>query len=113
MGVEAAAGAANPALAWIQAGSSLLNAVGGLGGKSASPGVATSGNAPIFNTSEQDFSGFTVATSGARATGATIDKVSSTAGGLPSTLSDLSNLNPMLVLGLAVAAAVLWRILKR
>lgn len=112
MAVEAVASAANPALAWINAGSGLLNAVGGLKPQNAQPGISTSGNAPIFNTSEQDFSGFTVATSGAKANGATIDKVSSNSGGLPSALSDLGNLNPALVIGLAIGAAVLWRMLK-
>lgn len=105
------ASAANPALAWINAGSGLLNAIGGLNGQSAQPGIATSGNAPIFNTSEQDFSGFTVATSGAKANGATIDKVASNqAGSLPSALSGLSNINPLVILAIAAAAGIVWRL---
>lgn len=63
------------ALAWLQAGSQLLGAVGGLG--AAPPSSAVSGIAPTISSSAVDFSGFTVATGSARAEGATITKPSS------------------------------------
>lgn len=112
-GLVAAASMANPALAWVNAGSQLLNAVGGLGGKSAQPGVSTSGNAPIFATADLDFSGFTVATGGSKANGATIDKVSSNAAGsLPSAISELSNVSPLVILACVAGAAVLWKLTR-
>ncbi len=63
-------------LEWIQAGSQLLNAVGGLGG-SPPPSQAYSGLAPTVSRADLDFSGFTVATGQARADGAKISKTSS------------------------------------
>lgn len=65
-------------LEWIQAGSQLLQAVGGLGG-SPPPSQAYSGMAPTVSRADLDFSGFTVATGSARADGAKISKTSSDA----------------------------------
>lgn len=102
-------------LAWIKAGSELLNAVGGLNAGPAAPGVATSGNAPIGLKSDVDFSGWTVATGNGRADGARINKTSSDALGAdtPAAMQNLlGGLSPITLIALALGAGLLWRALK-
>lgn len=91
---------------WIAAGTQVLKSVTA---QSAQPGFATSGNAPTVIKNDADFSGFTVATSGARADGAKISKTTSdNAGGMMSGL--LSNVSPVaLIAGAAVVVAVVWK----
>ena len=101
-------------ISWINAGSSLLSALKGGAGAPA-PGYAPAGNAPSVATTDADFSGFTVATGNARADGARISKTSrdgiDTPGvGFAGAFSDVS---PAILIGGAVALAVLWRIFKK
>ncbi len=105
-------------LDFINAGSALLGAVGSLNARPAVPGIASSGG-PLANKTDVDFSGFTVATGGSRAEGATISKSTADAlgAGTPSPVTAaLSSVNPTtaLVIGGAVlGVVVLWRILKK
>lgn len=87
-----------PAL--LTAGSQILGAVGGLRAAPATPGVATSGLAPLTNNTDADFSGFTVATGRARADGATITKTSADANG--------TGLAPGMALSLPSVPAAVW-----
>lgn len=96
------------ALQWVNAGSNLLNAVGGAQGRGAAPGFASSG--PASSKAENDFSGFTVATGNAKATGATIsknptDSIGAAADDKPSGIGSLS---PGLVMAGAAALGLLW-----
>lgn len=97
-------------LTWINAGSSLLNAVGGLNGKNAEPGIASSGGTAALNT-DVDFSGFTVATGNAKASGAKINKTSSDGIGTPAaSLSGmLGDVSPVVLIVGAVALVLVWR----
>ncbi len=105
-------------LDFITAGSQLLGAVGSLNGRPAAPGYALSGG-PLSNKTDVDFSGFTVATGGSKAEGATISKSTADAlgGGTPSPLTAaLSSVNPKTALyigGGLLAVVLLWRILKK
>lgn len=102
------------ALPWIKAGSDLLGAVGGLNGKNAEPGIASSGGTAVIN-NDADFSGFTVATGKARADGARISKTSSDGVGTPSAslTGALGDVSPLWLIGGAVALVMLWRAIKK
>ena len=104
MGIEAA-------LPWINAGTGLISALGGLGGKSAAPAGPAISGAPTMLQNDLDFSGFTVATGQGKADGAKINKTSSDSlTGTPgeSTGSGGLSMSPSLILGLAAAAGLLW-----
>lgn len=95
------------ALQWVNAGSSLLSSVGGLQGKGAAPGYAMSGQGPTISKSDIDFSGFTVATGGATATGANIKK--SPADNISAGMGDGGSggsMSPLLIIGLASLAGL-------
>ncbi len=99
-------------LEYVQAGTSLLNALNGLGGGAAQPGVAQSGMGPTTSRSDVDFSGWTVATGGSKADGAKINKTSSDATGAAPAAGGIGGLSPPLILGLAAGAGLLWRTLN-
>lgn len=89
-------------LQWVNAGSGLLNAVGGLNRQT--PDYTASGMGPTVSGADVDFSGFTVATGQAKATGATISKTpSSTFSGAPSDAGAQQggSFSPALLIGLA------------
>ncbi|MBN9407626.1 MAG: hypothetical protein J0H69_00625 [Burkholderiales bacterium] len=99
-------------ISWINAGSSLLNALNGGGAAPAGPAIS---GAPTMLNNDLDFSGFTVATGQGKADGAKINKTSSDSLSQPGTNAGasasgglLSNISPGLVLGLAAAAGLLW-----
>lgn len=102
-------------ISWINAGSQLLNAVGGAQAKPAAPGVATSGGAPIGLKADVDFSGWTVATGSGKADGATILKSQSDALGtdMQPMAQILGGLSPVTVIAGALALGLLWRAFKR
>lgn len=111
--------ATGTALDWINAGSNLLGAVGSLNAPPPAPGFATSGG-PLANKADVDFSGFTVATGQARATGATVSKSSADglAGAVPSSVGAALqsvglNKSALWIGAGVVGVAVLWRILKK
>lgn len=95
------------ALQWVNAGSQLLNAVGGLQGKGAAPGYAMSGQGPSMPKSDVDFSGFTVATGRATANGATIKKNPTDTLGASDGGSGGGGFSPLLVIGLASLAGLM------
>ncbi|TAH10517.1 MAG: hypothetical protein EAZ11_12290 [Curvibacter sp.] len=99
-------------LAWIQAGSQLLNAVGAARAAPGAPGISTSGNAPNLFNNDQDFSGFTVATSGARADGAKISKTSSDQAGTLAGMGSMADLSPVTIALFAAGAVVVWKLTR-
>lgn len=95
-------------LQWVNAGSNLLNAVGGLNRQA--PDYTASGMGPTVSGSDVDFSGFTVATGQAKATGATISKTpSSNYSGAPASDGAASGggFSTMLAIGLASLAGLM------
>ena len=92
---------------WIQAGSQVLASL--VRPPAAAP--SESGGMVSTPTSQDfDFSGFTVATGGSRATGATNNKTQAgTGNNPPGTASSSGGLSPLLVAGLAAGLAFLSR----
>lgn len=87
---------------WIQAGSNVLASV--LKPPSSSPAIS---GAPVYTSQDFDFSGFTVATGGSKATGAPNNKTSAPELGVAGT-GAASSISPVLMVGLAALAGFIW-----
>lgn len=100
-------------LDYINAGSSLLNAVGGLS-KQAQPGIATSESGAVGIKTDVDFSQWTVATGGSTAkadnTKKTSDETGTTAAASSAALGGLS---PITMIVGAVALGLVVRMMKK